>query len=143
MKLHFKPLGSLVFLCLSAAGGLLFPGLIFAAPAPAPAPAAGAPSSHGTDNVARLLFEADVYFNLGEEERARELYDKADSSGKCSEELVAAYQATRGGAEEQRGRGELMKFFAAFLGLGRLHCRAPLRALRHLRASAKAVPPRL
>jgi hypothetical protein len=119
MKLHFKPLGSVFFLCLSAAGGLLFPGSILAADAPAPA--AGASSNRGTDNVARLLFEADVYFNLGEEERARELYDKADSSGKCPEELVAAYQATRGSAEElykqmQAARNGDMPALAAALG---------------------------
>ena len=95
MKRYYKSLGCLVFFCLSTAGCLLPPCAVFAAEPPQ----AGATLGSDAAKVARLLFEADVYFNLGEEERAHELYAKADPSGKCPEELIAVYRATHGGAE--------------------------------------------
>lgn len=96
MTLEFKPLCFLVVFCLSAAGGLLPRCSVFAAEPP---PAGPSPKAD-TDNVALLLFEADVYFNLGEAGRASELYAKADPSGSCPGDLLAIYQATHGGAEE-------------------------------------------
>ena len=49
--------------------------------------------------VVRLLFEADVLQKLEAFEQARALYRKADSSGSCPEQLVAAYVASSGQGE--------------------------------------------
>ena len=49
--------------------------------------------------VVRLLFEADVLQQLEAFEQARALYRKADPSGSCPEELVAAYVASSGQGE--------------------------------------------
>jgi hypothetical protein len=44
----------------------------------------------------RVLFEADVFWQLGAAGRARGLYQKADPTGACPERLVAAYMASGG-----------------------------------------------
>jgi hypothetical protein len=49
--------------------------------------------------VVRLLFEADVLQQLEAVEQARALYRKADPSGSCPEQLVAAYVASSGQGE--------------------------------------------
>lgn len=49
--------------------------------------------------VVQLLFEADVLQQLEAFEQARALYRKADPSGSCPEQLVAAYVASSGQGE--------------------------------------------
>lgn len=49
--------------------------------------------------VLRILFAADVLEQLGDSERARGLYQKADPSGKCPERLVSAFLGCSGYGE--------------------------------------------
>jgi hypothetical protein len=48
----------------------------------------------------RVLFEADVYWNVGWRDRARDLYKQACSPGSTHAGLVAAYMASEGGGEQ-------------------------------------------
>jgi hypothetical protein len=71
---------------------------LFPAPAAKPPPVGAVPGSDSA-KVVRLLFEADVCWNLGQRERAREIYRKADPSCICPPNLVSADMAARGGGE--------------------------------------------
>lgn len=97
-----------------------------------------------------MLFEADVCWNLGQRERAREIYRKADPSGTCPPSLVSAYMAARGGGErlylemEAARNGDMGTLRSALdrLYLGRIDPYGDPQAALELYAQARKANPK-
>ncbi len=143
--LHYKSFATLAFFHLWA-GSCLVPFVPSLAAIP---PAVAAVPSSDAAKVIRSLFEADVCWNLGQRERAREIYRKADPSGICPPSLVSAYMAARGGGErlylemEAARNGEMSTLRSALnrLYLERMDPYADPQAALELYAQAKEANP--